>query len=75
MPDGLVEAHIETVKQLYESAKLEEDYAIRFKNDWVHKTLPHEEMRPLPDDIYGDTRNLIRFKGEDAELVDYEDYH
>lgn len=64
MPDGIVDAHIETVKQLYESSKLEEDYTIRFKSDWICKSLLHEEMRPLLDDIYGDTRNLI---------VDYRD--
>lgn len=64
MPAGVVEAHIEIVKQLYESSKLEEDYTIRFKNDWVHKSLPYEEMRLLLDDIYGETRNII---------VDYRD--
>lgn len=64
MLDGIVDVHIETIKQLYESSKLEEDYTIRFKNDWICKSLLHEEMRPLLDDIYGDTRNL---------LVDYRD--
>lgn len=64
MQEGVLEAHIEIVKQLYKSSELEENHTIRFKNDWVYKSLPHEEMRPLLDDIYANTRGL---------LVDYRD--
>lgn len=57
-------SHIEIVNQLYKSSMLEEQSTIRFRDDWVYKTLPHEEMRPLLDGIYGNTRDM---------LIDYRD--
>lgn len=64
LPSGVTEAHVEIVRQLYRSSKTEDDVAIRFRNTWIEKKLPHEEMRPLLDDIYADTR---------AVLIDYSD--
>jgi len=64
LPEGAVEAHIAMVKQLYESSKLAEEYTIRFKNEWLCKSLPHEEIRNLLDAVYGDTRDM---------LIDYRD--
>jgi len=64
MPNRVVEGHIEIVRQLNDSARYEEELTIQFKNDWVHKSLPHEEVRPLLDNIYANTRDL---------LVDYKD--
>ncbi len=64
IPSGVTEAHVEIINQLYRSSKTEDDSTVRFKNDWVYKTLPHEEMRTLLDNIYGETRSL---------LIDYRD--
>jgi len=64
MPEAITQAHIEIIEQLYSSSKHEERYTITFKQDWVHKSLPHEEVRPLLGDIYGKTRDL---------LIDYRD--
>lgn len=64
IPSGVTEAHLQIVDQIYRSVKREDDGTVQFKNDWVYKTLPHEEMRPLLDNIYGETRNM---------LVDYRD--
>jgi hypothetical protein len=57
-------SHIEIISQLYKSSKIEEQSTINFKNDWVYKALPHEEMRTLLDNIYGDVRDM---------LIDYKD--
>jgi len=59
LPNGMRESHIEILNQLYESSISEEKYTISFKGDWVHKPLPHEEMRPLLDRIYSETRGLV----------------
>jgi hypothetical protein len=64
IPKGVTAANIEIVQQLYRSSKLEEGVTIRFKQNWVHKHLLHEEARPLLDKIYGDTRD---------QLIDYRD--
>lgn len=64
VPLGITEAHVEVVNQLYRSSKNEDSITVNFKNDWVYKSLPHEEMRALLDSIYAETRNL---------LIDYRD--
>ncbi len=69
LPSGATEAHVEIVRQLYLSSKNEDRVAIQFKNDWVHKALPHEEMRPLLDNIYGYTRNVLVNYSDLSNLV------
>lgn len=64
VPSGVTEAHIEMVSQLYRSSEIEDHVAVRFKNKWIEKLLPHEEMRPLLDDVYAETRGM---------LIDYKD--
>lgn len=64
IPFGVTKAHIEIVNQLYHSSKIEDKTTVHFKNDWVYKSLPHEEMRSLLDAIYAETRNM---------LIDYRD--
>lgn len=64
IPSGVTAARLEIVDQLYKSSLHEEGLTIQFKQDWVYKPLPHEEARPLLDNIYGDTRDM---------LVDYRD--
>lgn len=65
LPAGVKEGHVEIVRQLFQSAKSEDDVCVRFKNDWVYKSLPDESMRPLLDRIYADTRDI---------LMDYRDF-
>jgi hypothetical protein len=64
-PSGVTEAHVEIVRQLYRSSKNKDSVAIQFKKDWIHKSLAHEEMRPLLESIYCDTRDV---------LIDYSDF-
>lgn len=56
-------AHVEIISQLYKSSTVEEQTTIQFRDDWVYRSLPHEEIRPLLDDVYRDTRDrLIDFR-------------
>ncbi len=64
IPTGVQEKHVEVVSQLFNSSQAEEHYCVRFKNDFVYKPLPNEEMRPFLDDIYVETRD---------QLIDYKD--
>lgn len=59
IPNGVSTAHVEIVSQLYKSSRHEDSITVKFAEDYVHKPLLHEEVRPLLDDIYGDTRNLL----------------
>ena len=56
LPACVTDAHIETVSQLYSSAKSETALAIEFKRDWISHALPHEEVRRTLDKVYGETR-------------------
>lgn len=59
LPRGITQAHVEIVEQLYKSSKHEELLTVEFKNDWISKSLPNEEVRPILDHIYADARDLL----------------
>lgn len=59
MPSGVRPRHLETVKQLYQSALGQLDSCIDFKRSEIEHTLPDESMRPLLDGIYRETRGSI----------------
>ena len=64
LPNGVRPKHLEIVNQLYESSRDQEKACVQFKNDWINKSLRHEEARPLLDSIYRDSR---------TQMVDYQD--
>ena len=53
------DVHVEIVSQLYRSCEVEEDRCIRFKSRHIEHVLLDESMRPLLDEIYVVTRDLI----------------
>ena len=65
IPTRVRERHIELVSQLFDSSQVEEHLCIRFKENFVNKSIPHEEMRPFLDRIYGETRD---------QLIDFQDF-
>jgi hypothetical protein len=59
IPNAVTTTHIDILEQIYKSSKMEENCSIEFKRDWVHKSLPHEETRPLLDKVYSNTRSML----------------
>ena len=64
IPTGVQEKHIAIVSQLFQSSEAATRRCEQFRNDFVYKSLPHEEMRPFLDKIYGETGD---------QLDDYQD--
>lgn len=58
LPDGVRDAHVKIVRQLYESAKHEDDSILRFRNDYVYTALKDESLRLFLEDIYTDAREV-----------------
>jgi len=64
LPMGVTEAHVEIVRQIYDSAVLEESRGSRFARDHVETGVEDEGLRWLVDKIYQDSFGM---------LVDYHD--
>ncbi len=64
LPMGVTEAHVEIVRQIYDSAVLEDSRGSRFARDHVETGLKDESLRWLVDKIYQDSAGM---------LVDYHD--
>jgi hypothetical protein len=60
LPNGVRPRHMAILKQLTASLSTQEEYCVEFNSDWIYSPLPHEEMRPLLDSIYQETRDLLR---------------
>ena len=59
LPNGVREAHVKIVRQLYESARHEDDSILRFRNDCVYDSVKDESLRPLLELIYTDAREVV----------------
>lgn len=59
VPNGVTQAHVEIVEQMYRSSKHEDAVAAEFKRDWISKRLPNEEARPVLSNLYVNARRLL----------------
>jgi hypothetical protein len=66
IPSGVTEAHLEIISQMVQRSDYHEETCMQFKNDYIARNLRDESIRPLLDQIYGDTRD---------EIVNYSDLH
>jgi pyrimidine deaminase RibD-like protein len=64
LPRGVSEAHVQIVRQIYDSASHEEKHCVRFTDEHIHRPLKDESLRGLVDKIYGESRDM---------LIDYKD--
>jgi diguanylate cyclase (GGDEF)-like protein len=64
MPLSVNDAHVEIVRQIYESASHEESHCVTFKREHIGRRLKDEDLRWLVDEIYGQSRDM---------LIDYRD--
>lgn len=59
MPRGVNDAHVQIMRQIYDSSKLEERLCVTFKQDHIELSLKDESLRWLVDKIYQETRGMI----------------
>lgn len=59
MPRGVRQSHIESISQIYESSRFEEQACIAFKQRFIEHDLKNEKARPVLDDIYSETRDTV----------------
>lgn len=64
MPLSVSDAHVEIVRQIYESASEEERDCVTFNREHISRRLKDEELRWLVDEIYRQSRSM---------LIDYRD--
>lgn len=59
IPGGVIEAHIEIINQIIRRSAHHEKVCVRFKHDYIEKSLSDESMLHLLYDIYAETRDEI----------------
>lgn len=64
MPSNVTDAHVQIVRQIYDSSSHEENRCVRFDSDHIERGLKDESLRSLVDRIYAESRDM---------LIDYRD--
>ena len=59
LPHNVSDAHVQIVRQIYDSSKLEERLCVKFKQEHIELRLKDESLRWLVDRIYAETRDMI----------------
>ena len=67
VPRGVRRAHVDTLRRIASHAAAEERRCLLFRDKWVSRPLPYEQIRPLLDQIATDTRDQL---GDYGELKD-----
>ena len=59
LPAGFTEAHADLLRQIASNAAAEMRRTVMFRDKWVNKPLPYDEMRPLLTQLAGDVRDQL----------------
>jgi hypothetical protein len=59
LPENVSDAHIEMVRQIYDSSRQEDRTCVSFKQEHIERGLKDESLRPLVDNVYQETRGMI----------------
>jgi hypothetical protein len=59
VPQGIEREHVDTLRQIASHSALEQRRCVMFRDKWINKILPFEEMRPLLDGISLATRDQL----------------
>jgi hypothetical protein len=59
LPGGFTEAHADLLRQIASNAAVEMRHTVIFRDKWVNKPLPYDEMRPLLTQLAGDVRDQL----------------
>jgi hypothetical protein len=64
LPSGFTPAHADLLRQIASNGAVEQRRTLLFRDKWVNKPLPYEDMRPLLTQLASDVRD---------QLADYKD--
>jgi hypothetical protein len=59
VPLGVRRAHVDTLRQIASNAAAEQRRCLMFRDKWISRPLPFEEVRPLLNQIATDTRSQL----------------
>ena len=64
VPQGVQRAHVDTLRQIASNAAAEQRRCLLFRDKWISRPLPYEQIRPLLNRIAADTRDQLEDYGE-----------
>ena len=59
LPEGPRREHVDLLRQLASNAAAEQRRCVMFRDKWINRPLPYEQMRPLLNQISVDTRDQL----------------
>lgn len=69
LPRGVGDAHVQVVRQIYESSSLEDRRCVRFRDEHIDRRLKDESLRYLVDRIYSESRDTLMDFRDFSNLV------
>jgi hypothetical protein len=64
VPQGVRQAHVDLLRQIASNAAAEQRRCLLFRDKWISRPLPYEQIRPLLSQIAADTRDQLDDYGE-----------
>ena len=64
VPQGVRRAHVDLLRQIASNAAAEERRCLLFRDKWISRPLPYEQIRPLLNQIATKTRDQLEDYGE-----------
>jgi hypothetical protein len=59
LPDGLKPDHLDALRQLASNGAAEQRRCLLFRDKWINRPLPYEQVRPLLNQISVDSRDQL----------------
>jgi len=59
LPGGAGRAHLDLLRQIANNAAAEQRRCVMFRDKWINKPLPYEQMRPLLNQVSTDSRDQL----------------
>jgi DNA-binding transcriptional MerR regulator len=59
LPAGLQQAHLDALRQLASNAAAESRRCVMFRDKWINRPLPYEQVRPFLNQLSIDTRDQL----------------
>ena len=63
-PQGIQRAHVDLLRQIASNAAAEQRVCLLFRDKWISRPLPYEQIRPLLNQIATVTRDQLEDYGE-----------
>jgi hypothetical protein len=59
LPQGFKQEHVDRLRQIASNAALEQRRCLLFRDKWINRPLPYEQMRPLLNRVSNETRDQL----------------